>query len=1062
MALKNGKNLNLIKKQIRNFRIYLVLLLSLFSLAASGQKDYAPILARADSLANWSRTDKSDALYQDVLGGIAKPGRDPIAFSCFVGLGSNQLDFFHFDEAQAWFDRAEEILENGVSIPERELGKYYLARARFWQYNNRFDWADPYFQRAIEYLSGDPKSWKLLVQTYLLRAQSQLRRNAGHNNKLYIDQAFTIILAHDYAPEILGEASLQLARFYRQNGNWEACLEQARKSEQYFKEAYGPLHPKVGIAIQYQSHYYDQIGDLNLQLERLQKAQALWEQLTPPHRGRMGQNEGLISNCYRRLGKYREAHRYIDRAINTLTQHLGDREASIIADMYRRKALIYEAQDSTGKAIALFESARSVYSRNESSNRDRSRSIQGLTRAYLAAGKLDSADYWNQVAIGKLLDAYGPDYMYLSESYRVSGAIAARRGQYREAIAWLQLALEKAAPNFKALRWEDLPRVQDFEFIPPALGIILQKGDILRTLAGEEQTAHYLEEALRSYLLGIDLIERLRSSYKEEDAREIIQADGARVFQGAISTLAQLAADYDRRELVDSIFSLANRGKAMILREALAEQAARTSAGIPDSLINKEQELREAITQLKYSRSSTETPSERLYRRQQLVRLHEEMENLRRSIQTRYPRYFALKFASPQVEIHRIQQELAADQAMIQYYLSDQYLLSFAVTRDTVQLARSPIPEDLTGQIEAFRRVLTDIDFIRTEKERADAMLLDSGHELFRELLAQPLQALPSGIRSLVIIPDGQLGYVPFEMLLTREVSQFRTYRELPFLLKDYAVSYAYSAILWQSFHQRAKSRWRGNLAAFAPTYGAKSGEEAVQEVLSMIRGGTYQELPGARQEARRIGRLMRGKVWLGAEASEANFKTQAPHFDLLHLSMHGILDDQAPMQSHLAFQQEQLDLADPTQDNLLQVAELYAMNLDAEMVVLSACNSGAGRLSAGEGIMSLARGFAYSGVRSVVMSLWSVPDQSTSELMVDFYRQLKRGKSKDEALRQSRLNYLESTADPLFSHPYFWSGFVVIGDARALPAQPWKWLLGLALVFLLIFLAWRIFLSGS
>ncbi len=162
--------------------------------------------------------------------------------------------------------------------------------------------------------------------------------------------------------------------------------------------------------------------------------------------------------------------------------------------------------------------------------------------------------------------------------------------------------------------------------------------------------------------------------------------------------------------------------------------------------------------------------------------------------------------------------------------------------------------------------------------------------------------------------------------------------------------------------------------------------------------------------------------------ATEANFKANSGDYDVLHLAMHTIIDDENPMYSKLVFTQN----SDSLQDGLLNTHEIYNMNFNARMVVLSACNTGDGKLLKGEGVMSLARGFFYAGCPSVIMTLWTVEDKTGSNLMSNFYTFLSQGLKKDNALRQAKLEYLK-TADALKSHPYFWSGYVTLGDVDPL-----------------------------
>ncbi|RMG56093.1 MAG: CHAT domain-containing protein, partial [Bacteroidetes bacterium] len=166
-----------------------------------------------------------------------------------------------------------------------------------------------------------------------------------------------------------------------------------------------------------------------------------------------------------------------------------------------------------------------------------------------------------------------------------------------------------------------------------------------------------------------------------------------------------------------------------------------------------------------------------------------------------------------------------------------------------------------------------------------------------------------------------------------------------------------------------------------------------------------------------------------GSDAREARFREQAPAYALLHLSSHAQVDDAHPLFSRVAFAPPQ----DSSEDGQLDLGEIFALRLDAEMVVLSACETGTGKLMRGEGIASLARGFATAGARSIITTLWPVNDAATASIMEAFYRALKAGANKDEALRQAKLEYLDRS-DRLGSHPFFWAGYIPVGDMRALP----------------------------
>lgn len=155
-------------------------------------------------------------------------------------------------------------------------------------------------------------------------------------------------------------------------------------------------------------------------------------------------------------------------------------------------------------------------------------------------------------------------------------------------------------------------------------------------------------------------------------------------------------------------------------------------------------------------------------------------------------------------------------------------------------------------------------------------------------------------------------------------------------------------------------------------------------------------------------------------------FASLASGFRILHLATHGVADERVGDYSYLAFASE----ADSIANELLYVRDLYNLQLNADMVVLSACQTALGRLQRGEGIISLARAFAYAGARSIVTTLWSVEDASTKTLMLAFYRHLQAGMPKDQALQQAKLEWI-ANAGYFKAHPYCWAGLIVIGDAK-------------------------------
>ncbi len=261
--------------------------------------------------------------------------------------------------------------------------------------------------------------------------------------------------------------------------------------------------------------------------------------------------------------------------------------------------------------------------------------------------------------------------------------------------------------------------------------------------------------------------------------------------------------------------------------------------------------------------------------------------------------------------------------------------------------------------------------------------------------------------------------------------------------MNDFRISYTYSATFLAESLKKDKSLIN-SLVAFAPVY---TGSINVDSLLGGRQAGTsvLHDLPFARMEAEFITDLTGGELFINDGAKESVFKSEAGKYDIVHLAMHTLLNDQYPMHSKMLFNQEK----DPVEDGSLNTYEVYGMALKAKMVVLSSCNTGTGILHSGEGILSLARGFVYAGSQSVVMSMWEIEDRSGTEIVKSFYRYLKKGATKSNALRKARIDYLKN-ADMLRSHPYFWSSLVVYGNNDPLYFSGKLYII-IGLIFLLI-----------
>jgi CHAT domain-containing protein len=256
-------------------------------------------------------------------------------------------------------------------------------------------------------------------------------------------------------------------------------------------------------------------------------------------------------------------------------------------------------------------------------------------------------------------------------------------------------------------------------------------------------------------------------------------------------------------------------------------------------------------------------------------------------------------------------------------------------------------------------------------------------------------------------------------------------------LLRDFSIRNLFAAS--QIRGQQPPTKLAYSYLGFAPSYDANQSAAFISGEGKRIAST---KLNHNVQEVQDAASYFDGEVFLGKDATEERFKMEANHGRILHLSMHGFIDDQQPAFSALIFSQPDTLQASPQPDDgLLYFHELYNVALNADLAILSACETGGGRYARGEGIMSLGRAFRYAGCENIVMSLWKVNDRSTADIIKLFFDNLSSGVNKDEALRQAKLSFLSMPQNKYFAHPFFWSALVLSGDGEPLKTKSiWDW----------------------
>ncbi|HEX2164313.1 MAG TPA: CHAT domain-containing protein [Thermoanaerobaculia bacterium] len=563
-----------------------------------------------------------------------------------------------------------------------------------------------------------------------------------------------------------------------------------------------------------------------------------------------------------------------------------------------------------------------------------------------------------------------------------------------------------------------------------AVALAVELDDPLRQAASASALARLEAErgrhadALEHARSAIRLRESVRSRIVDPDLRSSFLARWRGDFDLAIETLMLLAGSEPAAGYERQAFRLSEAAHARTLTELLTEARVDVEQGIAPALLAEEQEAERRVSLVESRLSELaaapapadaaklrerERQEERLRRDRELAR--QRRDELERRIRREHPRYAEIRYPQPP-GVEQVQEWLPADTALVEYALGERSSAVFVVTRDGFAAATLPGGGEIARLIGELRD-----DLERPPSGLARRLPADAVGALTRALVAPVAERLAE-VRRLIVVPDRDLFYLPFEVLADPAASD----GEPGGLLRRWTVSYLPSAAVLPHLARPERQDWRRELRVFA--------DPAAAPALAADRRDALAPLPGAQREAKRIAALFPvGGVDLlvGEEALESRLKQTAaePAARRLHIASHGVISVEDAASSYVLF------AADPGEDGRLYLDEVFNLDLAAELVVLSGCETALGPRVVGEGLLGFARGFLYAGARDLVVSLWPVSDAGTEELMVDFYRHLLAGARPAEALRAAKLARIDDGA----AHPFLWAPFVVFGGPP--PAAP-------------------------
>jgi CHAT domain-containing protein/Flp pilus assembly protein TadD len=907
------------------------------------------------------------------------------------------------DSALYYLQKALNLYGSDTSLNDLEISHTFYNLGKNYENRSELKKALEFYQKSFNLRKNILDSTHVTISNSLHQMGSVYHRLGNFDRaRDFFEQALAIrIKSLGVNHANVASSYLTIGNLYGTMFNYVQATDYIKRGSTILESIYGDKNDVVPTYDAYLGRMYGKLGDHEAALQYLRKAQARAEKILKPDQPNLAVVYNSIGDYYLDTHDLSKSSEYFRMALTIYRKAHGPNSARE-ADILMKIGSINSKSSKFNEARTFFAGALAIY-----------RSKMGHQNPKVASA-----------------------YQFMAEDEAVQGLFEKSLRNYQRAFSALSTNFDDTINLFSN------PVPEQVYSKPMALKIAVSKARLLTRLSEENKDISALRHAFRTYQLAIALMQDIALGYDFDKAKAELEKESREIYNHSMNLAYQLYQKTGEITFIQDAFAISEKSKSVQLLENIRDFRAKSQAGVPDSLVEKERDskvelaycqsaLREAVKNKDNDKISA--------REKELFETQQKYGQLKSKLEKQFPAYFNLKYNTHQLLPDDVQRLLPNNStALVEFYMGDSALYKFTISRKVVAFEKIKNNEALERLMNDYEKSLGNADFVLNAKTEADQLYASTAFALYEKLLKSTFERHGSPLEKLIVIPDDRLGQFNFGTLLSKEVSgKNPDYKHLEYVARHTQINYAYSSLLLEKGIYSRKDA-KEIFGGFAPLYSDRqfmNMDTLAHPMTHLVVRSGHLPLPGAIEEVKLISRLMKGDLWIEHEATETNFKTKAGKYAILHLAMHSLLNNESPDNSELLFSEEQ----DDQNDGYLSVSEIYNLKLNASMVVLSACSSGFGTVQVGEGPISISRAFSYAGCPSVVMSLWKIPDAVTSQIMTRFYRELENGKQKDEALRIAQLAFLNETEDPLYHHPYFWAGLVVMGDSQQLPKNfPW------------------------
>jgi CHAT domain-containing protein len=949
-------------------------------------------------------------------------------------LGDSLFIFENFTGAQAAYLQSLRTMEKQKDMAGSLYAITRLARTAI-------EMKDPV--KAMGYLKRADRIGKEHASLYLERGIT-LKEWA-----VYYDQSGQDSLAGSYFElslemlesccidqvEILGEVHLEHAKYlhYKELGISEELV---RMAINHFREDAGIWDLKLADAYNFYGGLLRERGETELRSSYIRAAAQILDKYESPPLGL------ALNNVYFNIAiqafderHFAEAAGMFQRIITLGMNAYGPGWRNLYVNEAMLGSALVELNDP--QAFTILKDAEKNHARLSQPNWVNLGYIHYvLGKHYVNRNRLDSARFYFNSAIEKYSTASASSY--LSDLYQDLARMSLQEGSPRQALEYSDLSLQYA--GYRDQEVFD-PSVLESENIDLYFDPMELRGRIFLALFEQTQDTSTLHKAQKIYDQIEKIAEFTRNGSYTEETKQIVSVMFHHSARGALNVLTTLNQWSPKREYVVSAFNFMEHNRYAQLFQDLNRSRAFSSLSSNDSIYQRWRFFVTEINKLKLK--ITEAERQNLAYRQfadSLIRLQDAFQLFKAGLKESHPGVYQIRYDS-MLSLDEIQEKIDPGTQLFEFFWGDSAVSLVTLTQNTALLVSLPLSEIKPELDRLLPWLVSDYPADSLSLRYTEFAWLT--HRLYQVLLYRWLQ---QPVNRLLISADGPLAYLPFDILITDTAEIQGGFSSAPYLIRQQDIQYVYSSNLLFKHPAPGTSQ---NPRVLAMAY---STEE--DDAKAMSHQG-YREIPHSALEIEAIRkRFNRANVTglVGTEATKTAFLSLSPAYDIIHLALHGLADTVSSLGSHLIFRS-----SPDTDDGRLFAHELYNLSSPGwRLVVLSACETGVGKAYAGEGIFSIARGFAYTGTPALVMSLWKANDQTTEWMMDHFYRHLNRGVPVSKAMQLAKIDFLDQV-NPDEALPYYWAGFVVMGDSDVIVPIPCPWIYLIAAVIFYIILYYLI-----